>query len=192
MPLPIRQSAPVPPLLTFGDPALAIRASTPTDLSGGSEGFMAPLQVNDVGQLRVESDTPLDVWNAADTATASAASATVTYAAPAPDQAHVIDGVIFSYSAGSGTSGTLTIGVGSGPTTVFQLAVTANGTYQVIFRRPKIGPAGGQLVITLTSGGTSVVGDLNVLGHRICSAIGSPTRLYGILDFSDPNQSGLS
>jgi hypothetical protein len=94
-------------------------------------------------------------------ATATNASAIVTYAAVA-GQSNVISGIAFSYS-GTPVGGSLTIA--DGATTVFSIDVISGGAGFIPFNPPVRGTTNTALTITLSGGGAGVVGKVSVLGR---------------------------
>src|SRR5689334_17691500 len=98
-----------------------------------------------------------------DTATAGANTAVVlTYAAAAATR-HVVEGIVCSYSAPP-TGGNLKIEDGAG-VTIFQADITASGPTIIPLPAAIRGSNNTALIVTLSAGGASVVGKLNVL-HR--------------------------
>lgn len=87
--------------------------------------------------------------------------AVVTLVAPAPGYANVIGGLVWSYSDDP-TGGRLTIE--SDGDLLYDVDVTTGGPGFFIFDPPLMGNAVEDLVVTLTAGGTGVVGKLTVLG----------------------------
>lgn len=112
-------------------------------------------------------------------------AAVLTFAAQGNNVANAISGVAYSYS-GSGTlaGGRMTIADGSD--TVFDIDVTALGSYVLPFKPPRRGRANTSMTITLADGGANVQGKLNVLAHW-----GDVVQLVGQTNFSDPSNSGL-
>jgi hypothetical protein len=107
--------------------------------------------------------------NSADFSTTDVASATnglaaVTYAGQAGYK-HVLSGVGWSYNA-TPTGGNLKIEDGAG-NTVFSIDITAAGPGAFDFPVPLAATAGNDLVITLSAGGSAVVGRVNALGHWV-------------------------
>lgn len=101
--------------------------------------------------------------DAADTSVGGAgAAAAITYAA-APGLAHVVDAIVWSYSAAP-TGGSLTIADGATP--ILQADITAAGPGSLTFPVPLMGTAGNALTVTLAAPGGAVVGKLNVR-HRV-------------------------
>jgi hypothetical protein len=92
------------------------------------------------------------------------ANATVTYAAVA-NRSHVIDGIFWSYTGGTLTTGRVTVTVGG--TTVFDTDITAVGPGYQGFNSGMRSQPNQNMVITLYAGGTAVVGKLVISGHRL-------------------------
>lgn len=102
---------------------------------------------------------------AADYATATAAAAVVTYAAVAALK-HIISGVVASY-AGTTPAGSLKVEDVSG-TVVFNVDLDGKGPFVITFPESiKAAAVNTALIVTLASGGTSVVGKVTVFGHRL-------------------------
>lgn len=98
---------------------------------------------------------------AGDSATATAGTATITYAAAGAGVANVISGVVWSYSGSDtlpkgSTPGTLTIS--DGATAKLSIDITASGPGFIPITPPIQGTANTAMTVTLSSGGTSVVG----------------------------------
>ncbi len=101
---------------------------------------------------------------------AAATAAVVTYAAVAGKR-HVISGVHFGYSEAPAAGAVIKIEDVAG-TIVYQLPVTAAGPAPINFPDPIVSAAvNTALIITLTSGGGTCTGYLNVLGHDYESAV---------------------
>lgn len=91
-------------------------------------------------------------------ATATNAAATVTYAAVA-GQSNIISGIMFSYSA-TPTAGSIT--VTDGATTVLSADIISGGAGFIPFDAPVRGSTNTPLTITLSAGGTGVIGKVSV------------------------------
>jgi hypothetical protein len=99
---------------------------------------------------------------AADNATAAANTAVVVTYAATPGVSHIIDEIHLGYSAAP-VGGT--IQVADGATVIYgPLPVTAAGLAFLPVR--KRGGAGAAMTITLSAGGSGVVGYLAIVGHR--------------------------
>jgi hypothetical protein len=100
-----------------------------------------------------------------DYATATAASAVVTYAA---DQYsfHSIEGVAWSYSGTPGAGARIQIEDGSG-TVIFSEDITSSGPGFFSFEEGLRGSVNTAMIVTLTSGGVGVTGKVNVVGHKV-------------------------
>lgn len=106
---------------------------------------------------------PAQLDSTSDYATATGGPATITYNAVA-NYSHCISGIAFSYSTTLTTSpGTLTIT--DGGQTIFSIDITAPGAGFIEFNPAKKASVNSAMVITLTTGGTSIVGKVSVLGH---------------------------
>lgn len=179
--------APAPASLQ-GPLIMTRRGNSPPPQAGG-EGAVSPLLSDAEGRLRV-SPGPQDQWSTTYYATAATNTAVaITLAAQAPDLAWEIAGVVAGYDAG-GTLAGGSLTITDGGSTVFKAPITANGDRQMPFPRPRVAAPASAVVITLAAGGTGVIGFLNLFGVRRALAPGFTQRLFGILDFSDPNQSG--
>lgn len=95
-------------------------------------------------------------------APASNTAAVITYAANEKN-AHVIDGIVWSYS-GDPTGGNLKVENGSG-TVVFNMDITAGGAGFIPFARPKKGSLNTAMIITLAAGGAGISGKVSVPSH---------------------------
>jgi hypothetical protein len=107
------------------------------------------------------------VRNPADTdmyATATGGAATVTLAATTPPACHKVEGLVLSYS-GTPSAGGVTV-TDSVIGVCFSVDVTAAGPYILPLGWMGFSP-GGSVVIALASGGSGIVGKLNVVGHEI-------------------------
>jgi hypothetical protein len=93
-----------------------------------------------------------------DTANATHAAATLTYAAAGASKVNVISGIFWSYSAAP-TGGNIQISDGSN--VIFNMDVTAAGAGFIPFNPPKKGSANTALTVTLADGGAAVVGRIN-------------------------------
>ena len=98
---------------------------------------------------------------AANYATATNAAAVVTFAAVA-GQSNIISGIAFSYSA-TPAAGSLTIT--DGGITVFSIDILSGGAGFIPFDAPVKAAANSALVVTLSAGGTAVVGKLSIFSH---------------------------
>jgi hypothetical protein len=105
------------------------------------------------------------IGTTADYATATNASAVVTYAADAYAY-HSIEGVAWSYSGTPGAGALLKIEDGSG-TVIFSEDITASGPGFFQFEEALRGSVNADMIITLTAGGSGVVGKINVIGHKV-------------------------
>lgn len=102
---------------------------------------------------------------AGDFATATNASAVVTYAADEYSY-HSIEGVAWSYSGAPGAGARIQIEDGSG-TVIFSEDITASGPGLFSFEEGLRGSRNTAFIVTLTAGGTGVVGKVNVVGHKV-------------------------
>lgn len=94
-------------------------------------------------------------------ATASNAAATITLAASG-DNRHVLPRLVWSYSA-TPTNGTLT--VTSGGTTVLSVDIPVAGPgFLDLGERNELCSPGEEVVVTLSAGGSGVVGKLTIVG----------------------------
>jgi uncharacterized protein with beta-barrel porin domain len=101
-----------------------------------------------------------------DPGTASANTAVVkTYTADASYR-HAISKVICSYSAAP-TGGKLLIQEGTGPTTLFDIDITSAGEHIIDLGDFRTSGKNLSMIITLAAGSGTVVGKLNVLGHKL-------------------------
>ena len=101
-----------------------------------------------------------------DVASATADTATVTYAPAGPGIRHCISGVAWSFDAYQiGATPNLT--VTDGTDVVFLLPIPYGGPGVIYFDPPKRGAANTVLTVALGSGGAGIVGVLNVLGHWV-------------------------
>lgn len=100
----------------------------------------------------------------ADYATASGATATVTYAAQT-NYHHIIYGIAFSYSGGTLSGGNIQIKDGSN--VIFNLDVLTENSYIIPFYMGLMGSKNSALTVVLANGSSGVVGKVNVLGHLI-------------------------
>jgi hypothetical protein len=112
--------------------------------------------------LYYQQTTPTAFSAADSSAPAANTNAVVTYAA-APNVAHSIDSITWSYDAAP-TGGRLTIT--DGGVTVFDIEITAGGPGFFSFPGGIRGSENSALVITLAAGGAAVEGKLYVFGHR--------------------------
>ena len=90
-------------------------------------------------------------------APAAATAAVITIAAEA-EVVHVLDQIEWSYDAAP-TGGRLTVTIGG--TTVLDLSITADGPGFIPFPKGLYGTVNQAVVITLASGGGTVVGKIN-------------------------------
>ena len=93
---------------------------------------------------------------------AAATAAVITIAAVAAKQ-HNIDCVVWSYSAAP-TGGNLKVEDGAG-VTVFSMDITSAGAGFIPFNPLMRGSVNTAMIVTLASGGGSVVGKVNVPAH---------------------------
>lgn len=93
---------------------------------------------------------------------ASNTAAVVTYAADSA-AAHIISGVVWSYSADP-TGGNLKIENGSG-TTVFSMDISSGGAGFIPFAPFKKGSLNTAMIITLAAGGSGITGKLSIPNH---------------------------
>lgn len=107
----------------------------------------------------------INAQTTADYDTDTNADAVITYAADAYGR-HSIDGISWSYSGGTPANSTLKIEDGSG-NIIFSEDITVAGPGFFKFENELAGTIGRAMIITLTAGGSGVVGKLNVLGHKI-------------------------
>ncbi len=133
-------------------------------------------------QSRYTREEPCAV-NAADTAAATHAAASIVYGA-VTGLAHAIGGLAVSYS-GTTPAGTLTIQDGS--TTVFSIDLVGAGVTLLPFRSARVGTPGNSLTVTLSDGGAGVVGKVNVTEHFLLSGV----YVTPGMDFGDADNSGL-
>lgn len=125
---------------------------------------------------------PQPIPSGGNTATATHAAATLTYAAPGDGVGYVLPGIVVSY-AGTVTGGNVT--VQDGAMTVLDVDLLV-GTWPIIFPMPILCQGNAPLTITLTDGGASVVGKINALGVDT-----QPSGSWGVMDFSINTNSGL-
>jgi hypothetical protein len=116
--------------------------------------------INQIGSTHAN----LPAVTSANVGTATAATASVVYAAGGSGVYHVISGISWSYASGTFTLGNLTC-VDSANGIWYNQDITSEGTASIKFDPPVISSNNGSFTITLASGGTSVVGKLNILGH---------------------------
>lgn len=101
-----------------------------------------------------------------DYATGTNAAATISLAAAGPGRNHVITGLSFGYNTTPAAGATIKIEDGSG-NVVFKAPVTTAGFESVNFYPPKVCSPNTDVTITLSAGGSGVVGDVNIIGRRI-------------------------
>lgn len=89
---------------------------------------------------------------------AAAADAVVTFAA-VTGVVQKLDSIDYSYSAAP-TAGNIKVESPSG-TVIFQLAVPASGPFSKTWRNGLAGASGQAVIVTLASGGGTVVGSVN-------------------------------
>ncbi len=105
------------------------------------------------------------LFKSSDTATSSAnAAAVITYPAQGAGATNIIYGIAFSYSAAP-TNGTLKVEDGSG-NVVFGPIVPTAGAGPIYFNPGLVGSGNTAMIITLSAGGSGVVGHISILGHR--------------------------
>lgn len=129
---------------------------------------MAPQNFNYLGDPAVDcrewvGSVPATVRSStADYATATHAAAVITIPAPASPYSVVLSGVAWSYSGGT-PAGSIT--VADGGNTVFSQDISAAGLGSIAFNPPRRFSKATAVVVTLSDGGASVVGKVNVLGR---------------------------
>lgn len=132
-------------------------------------------------------------WGATvpNTATATDAAATLTYYGIDDGVSCLgIYGVAWSYSGGTPAGGNLQIA--DGDTVVFDIDLPAEATNDdLIFPSPFVCLSGNNLVITLASGGSDIVGKVNGIGPFVTQTYPGGPPLSVDFDFSDPANSGL-
>jgi len=106
----------------------------------------------------------LDSGETAYHAPAAGNAATVSFSAPGGGVAHCITGIAWSYDSAP-TNGKVQMKFGGA--VVFELYVTAAGPGSVLFPLPRKARENASLEVTLASGGGSVAGTVNVLGHWV-------------------------
>lgn len=101
-----------------------------------------------------------------DYATGTNAAAVITLPAAGPGRNHVITGLSFGYNVTPASGSIIKIEDGSG-NIVYRAPVTTAGFESVNFYPPKVCSPNTNVTISLSAGGSGVVGDINILGRRI-------------------------
>jgi hypothetical protein len=133
---------------------------------------VANINTNKVGvsldQRFLTWDGPVPTLPAAsgDYATATGAAAVITLPAAGVNRNHVLMGLSFGYGATPAAGSNIKIEDGSG-NVVYKAPVADAGEKTVNFYPPKVFSSNTALIITLSSGGAGVVGDVNILGRRV-------------------------
>jgi hypothetical protein len=96
---------------------------------------------------------------AGDTGTAAANTQVQKTFTPGSGKSIYIGGLYWSYAGGT-PAGSLTIT--DNGTTVFQADITANGVNSLLFPQPIKFSTGNAVIVTLSAGGASITGKLNV------------------------------
>jgi hypothetical protein len=113
-----------------------------------------------------------------DYATQTHAAAAVTYAAPLnPFVAHVLYGVVWSYSGGTPTGGAIT--VTDAGVTIGSFDITAAGPGSMNFTPPLSSSPGAAMVVTLADGGASLVGKLTCRHATWLTSQGNNSGMLG-------------
>lgn len=99
-------------------------------------------------------------------ASGTASAAVINLAAKA-DMCWVIgvNGIQFSYRGGTFAGGSVTLAYGTGPTDVMVLDVDASGLAPLPYPKPLKFPVGAAVRLTLASGGSGVLGRLNLVDY---------------------------
>lgn len=126
-----------------------------------------------------------DAWSTDEVNVPSAhTAAAIAFPAQGFGFANTIGSIVCSYS-GSGTLSGGRLTVADGSDTVFDVDISALGTYTFQFSPPKRGHSNTAMTVTLADGGANVQGKVNA------SHWTDFIQLVGQTDFSDPQNSGI-